>query len=295
MSKIAWIKIVSVCFTISLIVGVIGGALTNEYLIGFIFSSFVESPDENAPIIKRVIEERTFVEDSLIVESIEKVEPSLVTIYSQKDVALQAQEKTLDSNNTFLSSTSDSFYLDSFANNQGTIIGGSGFFLTSDGLIMTCNSLVNTQSEWFLLTDDNKVLTAQVVYLDPLDDVALLKLQDNNEAEFFKTLPIGVSELPLGQRVLSVGKTPLGTTKLKSALVSSLGENTATRDHLRFFPGEFIELDAEIDAALQCGPLVNLGGELMGMTVDFDTIETGTAYAIPVDSLNLIFEEYTAE
>ncbi|MFC1809926.1 trypsin-like peptidase domain-containing protein [Patescibacteria group bacterium] len=280
MKKIPWTKIIVLTATIGLITGLVGGALTNEYLIAYLFGQLTEKQEEEFPIVKKVIEEKIYVEESSTLEAIENASGSLIMISDTKQAAID-----------FKPINSDLFYLGyspqkSVKNNQS--LAGSGVLLTTDGILATCNSFVQNRNSWFAIMDDGTALNAQVVYRDTLDDIALLRIQTDDEFNYFNTLSFNEKPVKTGQRVLSLGSF----NKAKSGIVSFVPELTEVREYLRTFPSEFISIDYEIDSNLSCGPLVNLGGELVGLTLDFDTIEQGTSYVIPSKALNEALESF---
>lgn len=286
------LKIIGICIVISIIFGLIGGVITNEYIIAYLFSNFIQQQEENSPIVKKVIEEHTFVEESLIGEAVKKVTPSLVTLY--------AGSTETPENDLFIAQSSDQFYLKKHAVSNypsGTVLGGTGFFITNDGLIATCESLVNSQARWQAVTEDGGIYAADVVYTDPYDDLAFLAIDRPDESVYFKTLPFAESTLELGQKILAFGNDASAQTHVKSGIISNFihkndsGEET-TRVSKRSFPGEFMHIDFEIDSSLHCGPVVDLGGKLTGMALDFDSLEEGTSYVVPVDALNEAFTDY---
>lgn len=268
-------KIVALTFTIALITGMIGGAFTNEYLIAYLFGQLTEMQEEEFPIVKKVIEEKVYVEESSTLEAIEEASKALVLI---------SDTQTPSSVNKAINSD---FYYKGYSpqkiDNPSQTLAGSGFVLTSDGVIATCSSLVKNRNSWFVIFDNDQVYNAQVVYRDDTDDIALLKISDNAEFEYFNTLEFNDQPINAGQKALSLG----AFNKAKSGIISSVQD-----DSLRDFPGGFIQVDFEIDSGLSCGPLINLGGKLVGMTLDFDTEEQGTSYVIPVSAFSSALDKF---
>ncbi|MFC1655392.1 serine protease [Patescibacteria group bacterium] len=279
-------KIIGVCIVVSIIFGLIGGIITNEYIIAYLFSNFIQEQEENSPIVKRVIEEHTFVEESLIIDAVKKVTPSLVTLY--------AGSVEVSDSDLFVSQTSDQFYLQGKAISNypsGNVVGGTGFIISNDGLIATCSSLVGSQARWQLLTDDGTEYSANVVYNDSFDDIAFLAINAEEDTSYFQTLPFSENVVELGQKILSFGNDASAKTHVKSGIISNLIHKTP-RVSKRLFPNEFMYVDFEIDSSLHCGPVVNLGGEVTGMVLDFDSLEEGTSYVIPVEAINSAFASY---
>ena len=83
---------------------------------------------------------------------------------------------------------------------------GSGFFISSDGYILTNHHVIDEASEIFVTLTDGTEYKAKVVGSDERTDVALLKI----DAKDMATLPIGTAaDLKKGQRVLAIG-SPFG-------------------------------------------------------------------------------------
>ena len=80
-------KFVTIAVIVGFFAGVLGGMLTNEYLIAYWADLFGGNIDENSPIVKRVVEQHTYVETSSLINVIEQVKPSVV------GVALNARDR----------------------------------------------------------------------------------------------------------------------------------------------------------------------------------------------------------
>jgi S1-C subfamily serine protease len=296
--KVSWSKIFGICITLSIIGGLIGGALTNEYLIAYFFDKFIQKQEKNSPILKKVIEERTFVEDSLITTAVEKTSPAIVAIFSSEldaENALKAND-----NKQFIEITSDKFYLGKPYKNSSSLIeivsGAPGFFISNDGLIATCASNVDGQNKWYIVLKNNEIYPAILVYKDKYNNFAFLKIDssENKPFRYSKTLDFIESPIKLGQKIIAFGIDPQMNIHLKSGIISFYDNLKKEKQNLSF-PYDFINIDFEIDSSLNCGPVVNLGGELIGMSLDFDTVEQGTSFVIPTEVLQQAFHAYITE
>jgi S1-C subfamily serine protease len=256
MKEFSWLKITGLCVTISIIFGIIGGALTNEYFIGYLFSNFIQNQEENSPIVKKVIEERTFVEETLIKDAFDKGIPSVAAM--------------LKNESDFKSSTK-----------QQT--NGTGFFITNDGLFATCKFAVAGQKTWYLKANDGIVYKAFVDYSDPDMDLAFLKIEREETTPYFKASDFSTNPMTLSQKVLVLGIDSEFNQHVKSGIVSFVGKPDKIE--------EYDEIDFDIDSSLNCGPVVNLGGEVQGMAVKQN--KTGTTYVIPVEYINEKFLNYS--
>jgi S1-C subfamily serine protease len=244
MKEHSWMKIIGVCFTVSLVVGMIGGALTNEYFIGYIFSNFFkDKTEENAPIVKKVIEERTFVEETLIKDAFDKAVPSLVSVLSY---------------------------------DKGI---GTGFFVSTDGVVATCKSVADKSATPKVKANDGIIYNTKVIYKDKNFDFAFLKVEETDQTPYFKASDFSENPLTISQKILTIGLDSEFNQHVKSGIVSYIG-NVEVID-------EYDELDFEINDNLNCGLVVNLGGEALGMAVKSNS----ATYVLPISYINRQFQE----
>lgn len=255
MKEFSWIKITGLCITLSIIFGIIGGALTNEYFISYIFSNFIQQQQENSPIVKKVIEERTFVEESLIKDAFDKGVPSLAALYRN-----EAESANLTRGQTT----------------------GTGFFITTDGLFATCKSTVSSQKIWYLKANDGILYRAVLDYTDPTMDLAFLRIEREESTPYFKAVDFSENPMALSQKILVPGIDAESYQHVKSGLVAYTGAKDIF--------GEYDELDFDIDNYLNCGPVLNLGGEVHGMAVKQN--KTGKTSVIPAEYINERFLNY---
>ena len=136
---------------------------------------------------------------------------------------------------------------------------GTGFFISTDGYILTNNHIVEKASKVTITTLEEKQFRAEIVGLDPETDLALLKVDQRNQP----FVRLGDSErLKVGEWVLAIGN-PLGFTHTVTAgIVSAKGR-------LLYLPDQpyqdFIQTDAAINRGNSGGPLVNMEGEVIGI------------------------------
>jgi serine protease Do len=155
---------------------------------------------------------------------------------------------------------------------------GAGFFISSDGYILTNNHLVENAEKVTSFSLQDKEYMAKVVGTDPLTDLALLKVDDKN-------LPFvelaDSSQLRVGEWVLAIGN-PWGLEHTVTAgIVSSKGRQLGISD----IPyQDYIQTDAAINPGNSGGPLVNMKGEVVGINTLIFTPSGGNigiGFAIP--------------
>jgi S1-C subfamily serine protease len=193
-------------------------------------------------------------QDALRVSVIERFRPAVVQI----NVTTQAGKGSLGS---------------------GTIIDSRGYIVTNDHVVTGAKSL---QVELF----DGTKLPAQLVGLDPLDDLAVVKITSPPHMAVAK---LGdSSRLRVGQTVLAIG-SPLGVTQtVTSGIVSALGRNVPGGEEGGVIFNA-IQMDAAINPGNSGGALVDLQGDLVGIPTlaivnpSFNTPASGLGFSIPAN------------
>ena len=169
---------------------------------------------------------------------------------------------------------------------------GSGFIYDSDGYILTNRHVVENAEELAVLLNDGRQLSGEVVGIDTLTDLAIVKVDETD----LPTAPIGSSaDLEPGQIAIAIGN-PLGnfqntvTTGVVSGLgrrIQASGANQASTDQLN----NLIQTDAAINPGNSGGPLVNSAGQVIGVNTAVSTDAQGIGFAIPIDVAKPIMEQ----
>ena len=137
---------------------------------------------------------------------------------------------------------------------------GSGVIIDADqGYVLTNHHVIENADEITVTLVDNRNLTAEVVGSDQGSDIALLKVDAKNLTEII----LGDSDqLRVGDFVVAIGN-PFGLDNtVTSGIVSAKGRTTNTINAYE----DFIQTDASINPGNSGGALVNLRGELVGVT-----------------------------
>ena len=163
--------------------------------------------------------------------------------------------------------------------------GGSGFIVHQKGIILTNKHVVNEPGvSYTVVTSDDAIYDAEVVARDPMNDVALLKI---NPQKPLPALSLGDSDtLELGQTVLAFGNA-LGLFKntvsvgiisgLSRAVQAKTGEGSASQE-LR----GLIQTDAAINPGNSGGPLVDIFGRAVGINAAVVVGAQNISFAIPI-------------
>src|SRR5215470_5312527 len=157
---------------------------------------------------------------------------------------------------------------------------GSGVLISPDGYIVTNNHVVDGAVEMRVTMSDRRVLSAKLIGVDPLTDLAVIKVNGTN----LPNVPWGDSKaLHPGQTVLAFGN-PLGFRfTVTRGIISALNRPNPDPEDRRK-PGEFIQTDAAINPGNSGGALVNARGELIGINtflVSSSGSFSGMGFAIP--------------
>jgi len=168
-----------------------------------------------------------------------------------------------------------------------TTVWGTGFYISSDGYILTNNHLVEKSNRVTIYTSLGENYTAKIIGTDPKSDLALLKVDTKNVpyAELGDS-----SQVKVGEWVVAIGN-PLGMEHTVTAgIVSAKGRQLGTGTNVPEYQ-DFIQTDAAINRGNSGGPLVNMRGEVIGITSNILS-ETGgnigIGFAIPSNLANKV-------
>ncbi|GIU80707.1 MAG: serine protease [Bryobacteraceae bacterium] len=170
---------------------------------------------------------------------------------------------------------------------------GSGFFIDNQGRILTNNHVVSGRAPEIMVTlFDGRKYRASVLYRDPANDLALLKIEPRGQLKF---LPLGDSDaLQVGQKVLAIGN-PFGLQgTLTTGIVSSLGRDIADESG-RELQG-MIQTDAAINPGNSGGPLLDSSGNVIGINTAIygPGANIGIGFAMPINRAKTMIEDYQA-
>jgi len=158
---------------------------------------------------------------------------------------------------------------------------GSGIIISPDGYIVTNDHVVDGATNIKVTLHDRRILSAKVVGVDKLNDLAVIKVS----ATDLPSIAWGDStKLQPGQTVLAFG-SPFGNFpfSVTRGIVSALNRPNPYSDDARK-PGNFIQTDAAINPGNSGGALVNAHGELVGINTFIITNSgsfAGAGFAIP--------------
>lgn len=247
--------IIGLCL-LSLIFGILGGGLASKVIVPYLLKKLGQSEEI---IIPEKYEKIKVEEESAIIDAIRKVSPAVCSITSERSV------------------------YDIFGDVTTQKSGGTGFILTSDGYILTNKHVTSDKNaKYTVLTSDGQDYKAKVVAYDPLNDLAVLKI----EAKNLSVVEIGdSSDLKIGQRVIAIGNAlgefqntvTVGVVSAKGRAVTA-GDGLGSGERLE----NLIQTDAAINPGNSGGPLVNLAGQVVGINTAMAKAEN-IGFAIPIN------------
>lgn len=166
-----------------------------------------------------------------------------------------------------------------FGRNSVVPSAGSGFILTADGYIVTNHHVINGAQNIQVTLDNGDTYPAKLVGSDPVNDVAVLKIDGKD----LPTVALGKSsDLEVGELAVAIGN-PLGELSgtVTAGIISAL-DRTITVDGQEM---TLLQTDAAINAGNSGGALFNSFGEVIGINTAKNSgsgIE-GLGFAIPID------------
>ncbi len=167
---------------------------------------------------------------------------------------------------------------------------GSGFIVASNGIIVTNKHVVSDpNSRYSVVTTDEKRYAVERIYRDPLNDIALLKINPGQHTgRALKPLTLGdSSNLQVGQVVIAIG-TALGefNNTVTTGVISGLGRGIVAGSVYEGFVEQLdnvIQTDAAINPGNSGGPLLNSSGEVIGVNTAVSQSGENIGFALPIN------------
>jgi serine protease Do len=167
---------------------------------------------------------------------------------------------------------------------------GSGFIIGNEGIILTNAHVVERAKKIVIRLSDKREFEASVIGKDLPTDIALLKITAKQP---LPTLTFGDSDtLQVGEWIMAVGN-PFGLdSSVSSGIVSAKGR------HLGAAYDRLIQTDASLNPGSSGGPLVNLKGQVVGVSkaiVSQGGGNIGISFATPINLIKEILPQLQAK
>lgn len=204
-----------------------------------------------------------------------------------------AAEKTLHAvvhvKNTTMSKGYTSFEDLFFGRPQGRAqVGtGSGVIIAPDGYIVTNNHVIQGAQSIEVTTNDNKTYSAELIGADPTTDIALLKI--NGDEDFDYTTFGDSNTTKVGEWVLAIGNPFNLNSTVTAGIISAKSRDLTGRN-----TQSFIQTDAAVNPGNSGGALVNIYGDLIGINTAISS-RTGSyigySFAVPSNIARKVIED----
>lgn len=285
-------KLLSYVLVVGLLSGFVGGMLGR---------SFVKNTE--AQPLKNIAEDKRYIEESDYISAIQKVSPAVVSIIESKNLQTYYQQPAMffQGDPFFNQFFNQQMPQQQMQQKQGStkkqkVGGGSGFIVTSDGLVVTNRHVVqDPDADYTVVLSDGREYKAQVLSKDTLNDLAVIKIlpKDDSNSAKINSLPVvefGDSDgLKVGQRVLAIGNA-LGEYQntVTAGIISAQGRQITANDGsgaTEMLTG-LLQTDAAINPGNSGGPLVNMQGQVIGVNVAIAVSANNIGFAIPFNDVN---------
>lgn len=288
---------------VPVIFGILGAALANIYFYQDIRKALdilpIEVPTLSDQKTDSVYAHKSFQEEA-VVRAVKETSPAVVSVVASKDVPVFEQYYV----NPFEGSPFEEFFKGfEFSiperRQKGTekreISAGTGFIISEDGMILTNKHVVSIEdAEYTVYTNDGKKFTAKVLAVDPVQDLAILKI---NSVNSLPTIRLGdSSKVEIGQTVIAIGNA-LGEFRntVSVGVISGLQRTiTASGGGLTETIEDVIQTDAAINQGNSGGPLLNLRGEVIGINTAIVSGAQNIGFAIPINQAKRDIEQVKA-
>ena len=252
---------------IAVIAGILSGGLSAVAITNLLPPPALDGDAADETPLADTVSNVRIDESSAVIDAVERVAPSVVTIEGRGGGLL-----------------------------GGGVGTGSGLIFDANGWILTNRHVVADAQSLTVVTNEGREYPAEVYGIDTLTDLAIIKIEASN----LPVAEIGSSAgLEPGQIAIAIGN-PLGyESSVTTGVVSGLGRQITATDATQTSAeglNNLIQTDAAINPGNSGGPLVNSAGQVIGVNTAVSTSEEGRGigFAIPIDVAKPIMEQALA-
>jgi serine protease Do len=275
------------------------GGLAGAGASFFILQNLDQLVGDNGLKIEKVETEKVTLleEESATIEVVKKASPSVVSIIvtkQLKDIYSSTGPRSFDDFFDFgpfgfrfeqpqpeLSPETDK--------QEREVGGGTGFIISKDGLILTNKHVViDEKADYTVLTNEGKKFEAEVLARDSINDLAVIKIDADN----LQPLDLGDSDnIEIGQTVIAIGNTLSEfRNTVTRGVISGIGRRVEAGSRLGYSEviEEAIQTDAAINPGNSGGPLLNLKGQVIGISTAISSAGQLVGFAIPINEVKQV-------
>ncbi len=301
------VPVITVSLIVSLVVGTVAGSLAFYYLNNFIkVPALIKKSSSSIKKQNNQTQHPVVIsQEEAVIKAVKSASPAVVSIIITKD--LPVIEKYYQEYDPFKNFFGGQDFGDFFApfkfkipryrqkgTEQKEVGGGTGFIISNKGLVLTNKHVVSDKdASYTVLTNEGKKYKAEVLAIDPVQDLALLKIKSKKSDWPF--LKLGDSDnLEIGQTVIAIGNA-LGEFRNTVSVGVISGLKRSVKASGGFGQSEYLEEVIQTDAAVNQGnsggPLLNLKGEVIGINVAMAVGAENIGFSIPINKAKRDIEQ----
>ena len=183
----------------------------------------------------------------------------------------------------------DNFFENFFVPRSQTVQSlGSGVIFDVQGHVLTNEHVIARADRVRVTIADGREYDAILVGADPNSDLAVLKIQTEDDLPFSE--PGTSSDLMVGEPVIAIGN-PFGFSNSVTTGVISATNRSVRSQSNDFTVHGLLQTDALINPGNSGGPLLNAEGQLIGINTAIFAGAQGIGFAIPIDVANRVIHE----
>ena len=263
--------------TSNVAVGALSGAVAGIVIIAVFLIALNSIGIFNTEV---VITETTELieEESATIGVVESVSPAVVSVVVRRPASLVNRGINLFGRSVLEESEEDELV---------EVGSGTAFFVDSAGLLLTNKHVVDVGEgvDVLIVTDDETEYKAEVIAVDMLYDVAVLRIGENIPEDGFPTVKLAQNdEVQIGQTVIAIGNAlaEFNNTVTRGIISGTDREIVAGSRFGSELIREAIQTDAAINPGNSGGPLINLSGEVVGINTAISNRGSSLGFAIPI-------------
>jgi serine protease Do len=265
--------------------------MSSSVLLGYLWYSnqFIFAEEEQIEVETQAAINSGDVVD--IADVIEQVNPAVVSVIATKDVPIYEQYfEQFDPWGGFFGGGFSIPRIRERGTEEREVGGGSGFFVSADGLLVTNRHVVSDDdARYSIVTNDDETYSVEVVAKDPILDIAVLRVVDTERKEF-PYLNFGDSNaLRLGDTVIVIGNALAEfRNSVSVGIVSGLARSITARGSggMTEQLDQVIQTDAAINPGNSGGPMINTNGEVIGVSVATTQGADNISFALPANMVS---------